>query len=58
MIRIRPPGADLVRRLRLRAEGIAERHLRNLRRQSSRSSHQWRSATTLWPDFINDNARD
>jgi len=61
MIRITPPGAGLVQRLRGRADRIAaaraaavSRNLRRAPRSDPRSSGpDWRSATDLWPDFFN-----
>jgi hypothetical protein len=58
MIRIRLRGTDLVRRLRLRAEAMAERHLRSPRRHSRTGSHPWRSAAALWPDFVTSSPRE
>jgi hypothetical protein len=52
MIRASVPGAALVRRLQLRAQRLADRHLRAARRRGRTS---WHSPAALWPDFIDNN---
>jgi hypothetical protein len=51
MIRLTLPVDGLIQRLRRRAERLAARQVRSVRRRTRRSGHKWRSATALWPDF-------
>jgi hypothetical protein len=52
MIRASAPADGLVRRLRLRAQRLADRHLRATRRRGCTS---WHSPAALWPDFVDNN---
>lgn len=57
MIRIVPPGTAFIQRLRQRAGQIAARRLRAIRHKPGGRAHQWRSASALWPDFLDDTPR-
>lgn len=52
MIRIMPPGAGLVQRLRARTERIAAARAASVRRSLRGAGPDWRSATDLWPDIF------
>jgi hypothetical protein len=53
MIRVSARGAQLVQRLRARAERIADQHAATGRLRSAQRSN-WRSAAALWPDLFGD----